>query len=178
MLHPRQAAPQLSVPTIAHGPFELAADRPERFTLVCFYRGLHCPICASYLKELERLTPQFLERGVATIAISSDDATRADAMARKINASQLRVGYALPLDVARQWGLYVSASLGKTSIGIDEPPLFSEPGVFLVRPDNTIYYAYVQSMPFARPPFGEMVQALDFVIRRDYPARGEYTGPV
>jgi peroxiredoxin len=178
MLYPRQAAPQLSVPTIAHGPFELAAERPERFTLVCFYRGLHCPICASYLKELERLTPQFLERGVATIAISADDATRADAMARKINASQLRVGYGLPLDVARQWGLYVSASVGKTSIGIDEPPLFSEPGVFLVRPDNTIYYASVQSMPFARPPFGEMVQALDFVIQRDYPARGEYTGPV
>jgi hypothetical protein len=47
-----------------------------------------------------------------------------------------------------------------------------------VRPDNTIYYASVQSMPFARPPFGEMVQALDFVIQRDYPARGEYTGPV
>ena len=176
MLYPRQAAPRLSVPTVAHGPFDLAAERPERFTLVCFYRGLHCPICATYLKELERLTPQFQERGVATIAISSDEATRAEAMSRKVGASHLRVGYGLSLEVARQWGLYVSASVGETSIGIEEPPLFSEPGVFLVRPDNTLYYVSVQSMPFARPPFAEMLQALDFVIRKNYPARGEYVG--
>ena len=56
--------------------------------------------------------------------------------------------------------------------------LFSEPGVFLVRPDQTLYYASVQTMPFVRPVFKEMVQALDFVIANDYPARGEYTGSV
>ena len=33
-------------------------------------------------------------------------------------------------------------------------------------------------MPFVRPGFSEMVQALDFVIKADYPARGEYTGAV
>ncbi|OIQ79374.1 hypothetical protein GALL_388940 [mine drainage metagenome] len=79
---------------------------------------------------------------------------------------------------ARNWGLYLSASRGKTSIGIEEPALFSEPGVFLVSPDQSIYYLSVQSMPFVRPSFSEMVQALDFVIRNDYPARGEYTGAV
>jgi peroxiredoxin len=178
MLIPRQAAPDLQVATLAHGRFDLCAERPARMTLVCFYRGLHCPICANYLKELERLTPAFAERGVGTIAISSDDQSRAKAMAEKIGASQLRMGYGLKLDVARQWGLYISASRGKTSIGIEEPQLFSEPGVFLVKPDRTIYYLAVQSMPFVRPPFGEMVQALDFIIKNDYPARGEYTGPV
>jgi peroxiredoxin len=176
MLVPRQAAPDLQVPTLSHGRFDLATEQPERMTLVCFYRGLHCPICANYLKELERLTPAFHERGVSTIAISADDATRAQAMAEKIGASQLRVGYALPLDVARKWGLYISASRGKTSIGIEEPPLFSEPGVFLVKPDRSVYYLSVQSMPFVRPSFAEMVQALDFIIKNDYPARGEYTG--
>jgi peroxiredoxin len=130
------------------------------------------------LKELERLTPAFAERGVETVAISTDDASRAQAMAQKVGASQLRIGYGLPLSVARNWGLYLSASRGKTSIGIEEPALFSEPGVFLIRPDRTIYYLSVQSMPFVRPPFGEMVQALDFIIKNDYPARGEYTGRV
>jgi hypothetical protein len=90
----------------------------------------------------------------------------------------LRIGYGLSLAKAREWGLYVSASRGKTSIGIEEPALFSEPGLFLVRPDNTVYYLSVQSMPFVRPNFAEMVQALDFVIKNDYPARGEYTGPL
>jgi peroxiredoxin len=178
MLIPRQPAPDLRVPTLSHGIFDLATERPERMTLVCFYRGLHCPICANYLKELERLTPAFQERGVATIAISSDDEQRARAMSEKVGASHLRFGHGLSLAVARQWGLYVSASRGKTSIGIEEPPLFSEPGVVLIRPDRSIYYVSVQSMPFVRPPFSEMVQALDFVIKSDYPARGEYVGPL
>lgn len=178
MLIPRQVAPDLRVPTLSHGDFDLATQQPERMTLVCFYRGLHCPICATYLKELERLTPALRERGVETIAISSDDEPRARAMADKIGASQLRFAHSLPLEVARQWGLYISTSRGKTSIGIEEPALFSEPGVFLVKTDRTIYYLAVQSMPFVRPPFSEMVQALDFVIKNDYPARGEYVSAV
>jgi peroxiredoxin len=176
MLVPRQIAPELIVDTVAHGRFDLALEQPQRMTLVCFYRGLHCPICANYLKELERLTPAFTERGVSTIAISSDTQARAREMAQKVGASQLRVGYGLPLDVARRWGLYISESRGKTSVGIEEPRLFSEPGVFLLRPDRTVYYLSVQSMPFVRPPFGEMVQALDYIIKNDYPARGEYVG--
>jgi len=173
MLLPRQQAPELAVDTLDAGRFRLADETPERMTLVCFYRGLHCPICANYLKELERLTPAFAERGVRTIAISSDTEDRARAMAEKIGAAQLRIGWGLSLADARRWGLYISASRGKTSIGIEEPALFSEPGLFLVRPDNSIYYLSVQSMPFVRPHFAEMVQALDFVIQHDYPARGE-----
>ncbi len=178
MLVPRQKAPDLVLETLNHGRFDLAAERPERLTLVCFYRGLHCPICANYLKELERLTPAFAERGVATIAISSDGEPRARQMAEKIGAKSLRIAYGLKLSDARGWGLYISTSRGKTSIGIEEPRLFSEPGLFLIKPDQTIYYLSVQSMPFVRPNFSEMVQAVDFMIKNDYPARGEYTGAV
>lgn len=177
MLLPRQPVPSLRVATLDSGPFDLAQERPERFTLVCFYRGLHCPICANYLKELERLTSAFAERGVQTIAISGDTEERARAMAAKVGAEGLRFGYGLSLGNAQEWGLYLSASRGKTSIGIEEPALFSEPGIFLVRPDGTLYYGAVQTMPFVRPPFAELVQALDFVIKTDYPARGEYTVP-
>lgn len=177
-LIPRQAVPALKVNTLDHGVFDLQAAKPERMTLVCFYRGLHCPICAGYLKELERLTPAFAERGVETIAISSDTEERAREMAKKIEAKALRFGYGLPLEKAREWGLYISTSRGKTSIGIEEPALFSEPGVFLVKNDGTLYYMSVQTMPFVRPSFQEMVGALDFVLKIDYPARGEYTGAV
>jgi peroxiredoxin len=47
MLIPRQQAPDLSVDTLAAGRFRLIDEKPDRMTLVCFYRGLHCPICAS-----------------------------------------------------------------------------------------------------------------------------------
>lgn len=178
MLMPRAKTPDLVLDTLAHGRFDLAADNPERHTLVTFYRGLHCPLCAAYLKELERLVPEFETRGVKAIAVSADDKERARAMADKIGARTLRFGFGLSLPKAREWGLYISTSRGKTSIGIEEPALFSEPGVFLVARDRSLYYGSVQTMPFVRPHFSELVSALDFVIANNYPARGEYTGVV
>ena len=176
MLSPRQTVPPLVVPTLSHGSFDLALETPERFTLLCFYRGLHCPICAGYLRELESKVDAFAERGVGVLALSTDGEDRARQMAQKIGANRLRMGYGLHLAAARAWGLFLSTSRGKTSIGIEEPDLFSEPALFLVRPDRTLYWLSVQSMPFARPNFGELVQAVDFVIKNDYPARGEYVG--
>jgi peroxiredoxin len=177
-LIPRQPVPPLDVALTAGGRFVLGAPPAERFDLVVFYRGLHCPICTKYLLELERLTPEFASRGVATVAISSDDAERGRQMADKVKASALRFGYGLGLASAREWGLFISTSRGKTSIGVDEPKLFSEPGVFLIKPDGSLYYGAVQTMPFARPSFQDLLGAVDFAIAKDYPARGEYTGAV
>ncbi|WP_166415590.1 peroxiredoxin-like family protein [Cochlodiniinecator piscidefendens] len=178
MLMPREKTPDLSLPQLGGGRFDLATDGSERGTVVCFYRGLHCPLCATYLKELERLTPDFAERGVKTIAISSDGHERTEKMAENIGAVNLRFGYDLSLSNAREWGLYISASRGKTSIGIEEPALFSEPGLFVVNPDQTLYYMSVQTMPFVRPHFRELLGAIDFAIDKSYPARGEYKGEV
>lgn len=99
-------------------------------------------------------------------------------MAVKVNVPDLRFGYALPLATARSWGLYISTGKGKTSAGVEEPALFAEPGVFLIRPDQTFYYGAVQTMPFARPSFSDLLMAIDFAISKNYPARGEYTGEV
>ena len=178
MLMPRQKTPDLSVPTLSGETFDLSREKSERGVVICFYRGLHCPICANYLKELEKLTPAFAERGATTIAISADGPERTQAMAEKINAEHLRFGYDLSLSKAREWGLYISTSRGKTSIGIEEPALFSEPGLFMVTPEQTLYYGSVQTMPFVRPHFSELVGALDFAIEKNYPARGEYAGEV
>ena len=177
-LFPRYPVPALNVPLTAGGRFVLGAQPAAKFDMVVFYRGLHCPICAKYLMELERLASDFSERGVQVIAVSSDDADRAEQMATKVKATGLKLGYGLSLRSAREWGLYISAGRGKTSIGIEEPALFSEPGVFIVRPDGTLYYGAVQTMPFARPPFQDLLGAIDFAIAKDYPARGEFSGEV
>ena len=178
MLMPRQKTPDLALPTLDHGDFDLSKDGSDKGTVVCFYRGLHCPLCATYLTELEKLTAEFAARGVKTVAISSDGEERARDMAEKIKARDLRIAYDLSLPKAKEWGLYISTSRGKTSIGIEEPALFSEPGLFMVTPQQTLYYGSVQTMPFVRPHFSELVGALDFAIKNDYPARGEYTGAV
>jgi len=178
MLLPRQKTPNLTVETVAHGTFDLSQQTHERGTVVCFYRGLHCPICATYVKELVRLAPEFAKRGVGVIALSSDTADRAADFADRAEAQSIPVGFGLPLSQAREWGLYVSTGRGKTSIGIEEPALFSEPGLFMISPDQSLYYGSVQTMPFVRPHFSELLSALDFAIEKNYPARGEYTGAV
>lgn len=177
-LMPRQPVPALEVLTTDGGRFVLGSPCAETFDLIVFYRGLHCPICAKYLLELERLAPEFQKRAVNMIAISSDDAERGKKMAEKVSANLVKFGYGLSLETARQWGLYISAGRGTTSIGIEEPALFSEPGVFLVKPDGTLYYGSTQTMPFARPQFQDLLGAIDFAIAKDYPARGEYQGQV
>lgn len=176
VLIPRQPVPPLQLPTAGGGEFQLAVSPAPTFNMLVFYRGLHCPLCAKYLTELERLHDDFTSRGVMPLAISSDTEERAQTMAQKINAQKLRFAYGLPLAAARDWGLTVSTSRGKTSIGIEEPVLFSEPGLFLVRPDGTLYWGSTQTMPFARPHFDEILGAIDFVVKNDYPARGEFTG--
>ncbi|MEO1458740.1 MAG: hypothetical protein AAFV49_14445, partial [Pseudomonadota bacterium] len=104
--------------------------------------------------------------------------TPRSAKAEKIGAKALRFAHSLPLAEAKAWGLYISTSRGLTSIGIEEPALFSEPGLFMVTPEGALYYGSVQTMPFVRPHFSELVGALDFAIAKNYPARGEYTGAV
>ena len=66
-LTPRQPVPALIVPLVNAGQFDLRAQAAEKFDLVVFYRGLHCPICAKYLIELEALVPEFNKRGVQVV---------------------------------------------------------------------------------------------------------------
>ena len=73
MLIPRQTVSALIVETLEHGRFDLFTQASERFTLLVFYRRLHCSICTRYLTELERLVPEFEKPGVHVIALSSDD---------------------------------------------------------------------------------------------------------
>lgn len=174
MLMPRQKVPALSVPLLGGGRFDLAQEAADFGTLICFYRGVHCPICAKQLTDLDHRAADFAAKGIEVVAISMDGQERAKGMADKIGAKALRIGYDLPLAEARRWGLYVSGTRGVTSTGVEEPKLFSEPGLFIVKPDQTLYFASVQSMPFARPPFGELISALDFAQKNDYPARGEH----
>lgn len=173
MLKPPQAVPPLEVTTVDGEPWRLAERAPESFTLAVFYRGLHCPICSRYLKGLSDSLGDFQARGVEVIALSTDDAERAGRARQEWQLGDLEVGYGLTLEQARAWGLYISNSRGKTSAGIEEPRQFNEPGLFLIRPDGSLYWAAVQSVPFARPHVDEVLKAIDFIKERDYPPRGD-----
>ena len=167
-IKPRAKVPALDLPILGGGRFDVAAMRPQSFTTLVFYRGLHCPICKTYLRDLDRKLDDFAKRGVEVIAASTDTKERAEQSKREWGIERLQMAYGLSIDQARQWGLYISASIKE-----EEPPLFAEPGLFLIRPDGTLYSASVQTMPFARPSFAEVLQAIAFVTEKNYPARGE-----
>ena len=172
-LKPRQPVPALEFDTVGGGHWSLAAQKPQNFTMIVFYRGLHCPVCRKYTGELNGMIGEFDKRGVSTVITSNDTQERAQTTKDTWGLPKLNIGYGVPVEKSREWGLYVSTSRGKTSAGVDEPALFAEPGLFLVKPEKTLYWVTVQTMPFARPHFPEILQAIDFVISKDYPARGE-----
>lgn len=165
---PRQPAPSLSFPLVGGGEWSLADRSPGNFSMLVFYRGLHCPVCRAYLRELEELVDDYAERGVETIAVSMDDGDRAERTRDEWGLSELPLDYGLDEETARAWGLYLSAAIKE-----EEPELFSEPGLFLVKPDGELYYAAINSMPFGRPSLEEMLKSVDFVLEKEYPARGE-----
>ena len=172
-LMPNKPVPALELSLVGGGRFSLAAETPQHFTMVVFYRGLHCPICRRYLSELEGLLPEFEKRGVSVFAASSDAQDRAEQAKSGWGLANLHVGYGLSIAEARKWGLYISSSKGPTSAGVVEPDLFNELGLFIVRPDGTPYWGTTSTMPFGRPHFNEILQSLDFVIPKNYPARGD-----
>ena len=173
MLKPREAAPAMSFPTVDGDTWTLSERKPESLSMVVAYRGLHCPVCRNYLKELNDRIGEFAERGVDVVAVSTDGEERARGAKTDWELPDLTIGYDLGIEDARNMGLYISTSRGKTSIGIEEPAKFNEPGLYLVKPDGTLYSAFIQTTPFARPKFEEILKAIDFINANDYPVRGE-----
>ncbi len=167
-LFPRQSVPPLRVGLVDGDSFEVEKEKPANFTLVVFYRGLHCPICKTYLREFNSKVEEFQAAGVYSIAITSDIAERAEAAKSDWGLDKLRVAYDMPIEQGRRWGLFVSRGISNK-----EPAQFLEPGLFLVRPDNTLYAASIQTMPFARPQFSDVLSAVQFITKNNYPARGE-----
>ena len=172
VLKPRLPVPALEVETL-DGSWSLANHNPDNFTMIVFYRGLHCPICSKYIGELDKLAGDFAEIGVSILVLSTDKRERAEQARQDWELSHLNIGYGVSTEQVREWGLHRSAGRGLTSIGIEEPEEFNEPGLFIVRPDNTLYWAQISTMPFARPHFREIIGALKFALEKDYPARGE-----
>lgn len=167
-LKPRAPVPALEVALTDGSTWKLSEQQSEHFTMIVFYRGLHCPVCKIYIRELEEKVNEFAARGVNVIAISSDTLERAQQSCSEWGLTNLPIGYRFPVVRARDWGLFVSHAIKDT-----ESDEFFEPGLFLIKPDRTLYASSINSMPFARPHFSDVLNAIDFVVKNDYPARGE-----
>ena len=102
--------------------------------------------------------------------MSMNDEALAKQTAEEWGLDAFPLGHGLGLADADRWGLFVSAGIKD-----NEPAHFSEPALFVVRPDGTLYASIVQTMPFARPPLKGLLGTLRWIAENDYPARGEST---
>ncbi|KAB1067760.1 AhpC/TSA family protein [Tamlana haliotis] len=167
MTIPKTEVPALSLPLTDGSNWDLKSQKCKSFIILVFYRGLHCPVCKKQLQEIEEKLPEFEERGVNLIAMSCDTQERAQQSAEDWGISKLPIAYGLSIKEARNWGLFISEAISDK-----EPDEFSEPGLFIIRPDFSLYASSIQTMPFARPPMDDILNAIDFVTKNDYPARG------
>ena len=164
---PQTKAPELAIETLSNGTWRLSEQQPDAFTMVVFYRGLHCPVCTQYISELEDKLEEFSERGVTVLAVSGDSEDRARQAKEDWGLEQVTVGYGLAPDAMREWGLFISQGITD-----EEPELFNEPGLFLIKPDSTVFLEALNSMPFGRPKLDDIRDGIDFVDEKGLPARG------
>jgi len=172
MTHPipaiKENAPELKISCVGGGTWDLSKSKANKFSLVVFYRGAHCPICKKYLKDLHSKIGEFKKLGVDDIiAISGDSLEMAEKCSKEWEIPNLKIGHDQSVESMKNWGLYISQSIKD-----EEPKTFGEPGVFLVHPYKQLFYAAINSMPFARPQFSDLIDGIKVIFDKDYPARG------
>lgn len=92
---------------------------------------------------------------------------RSQEVVERWRLDELPVAYGLTEDAAREWGLFIS-----TAIKDGEPARFSEPGMFILDSDGTVYWSSVASMPFGRPSLDDIIAGIVYANEHSYPARG------
>lgn len=164
--------PAITVPRYGGGNLTLGQPQGSLdWQMVVVYRGKHCPMCTTYLKELDGLKDKFAESGVDIVAVSADSQARVDEHIAQFYPSYA-IGYDLSITQMQQLGLYISHP--RSEAESDRP--FAEPGVFIVNDEGLIQIIDISNAPFARPDFQTLLGGINFVRNpaNNYPIRGTY----
>jgi peroxiredoxin len=170
-LTPDTQVPALKLPLVGGGTFDLAAESPENFTMVVFYRGLHCPVCKNYLGALVALLDEYEAAGFSVVVASMNDKNLAEKAAAEWDLGRMRVAYGATVEDAKNWGLWISKAFKDV-----EADIFTEPGLFWIRPDGKLYLADISNMPWARPDLKMLLSKVGYALENSYPARGTFAG--
>ena len=170
-LTPGAQVPALKLPLVGGGTFDLSQESPENFTMILFYRGLHCPVCANYIGGMAALLEEYEAAGFSVVVASMNDKALAEQAAKDWNLGRTRVAYDVTVEDAKNWGLWISKAFKDV-----EADIFVEPGLFWVRPNGELYLVDISNMPWARPDLKFLVSKVGYALENNYPARGTYNG--
>ncbi len=170
-LTPTQLVPALSLPVTRGGTTDelhLGTGKDGRFTLLVFFRGLHCPVCRKQLSEIERRLDEVRAVGVGRVlAVSMETEQRSAQLVDEWHLEHLPVAHGLSEQDARAWGLFISHAIKGGELDV-----FNEPGLFVLDDDGSLLVSSVTNMPFSRPRLDDLLGGLRFVQDNDDPARG------
>ena len=168
---PTSPSPRLSLPLTGGGSTDdlaLGTGADGRFTLVAFFRGLHCPVCRAQLSEISRRLDDLATGGVGrVVAVSMETPERSAELVDRWHLDHLPVAHGLTEESAREWGLFISSAIKE-----GEPARFNEPGLFVLDDDGSLFWSSIATMPFGRPALDDVLAGLRFAQEHDYPARG------
>lgn len=153
-----ETIPEFGFELLDGGSWHSRADVEGRFRLLSIYRGKWCGHCEKHLRELDRLIPEFTQRGVSVTAVSADTRERANEFADKLELRNLQVGFEIPMESARSLGVFISAKAKEV-----EMARFCEPAHFLIGGDLKVFAAWISSCAFARTPPGGILDYIDFI---------------
>lgn len=163
---PGQDAGNITLNLVNGSKWELASQSTD-WSLIVAYRGLHCPVCKSQLQNLKSQMKAFADAGISVVSASMDTQDRAEKTHKEWELGDVPVAYGLGKEFVERFGLFLS-----DPISDNEPEIFSEPGLLLFK--GTTYYAgWIQSIPFARPSFEDVLKGVKFIQEKDYPPRGK-----
>lgn len=157
--------PRLGGGTVTLGQPETGHD----WQMIVVYRGKHCPMCTSYLKELNTHLADFNALGVDVVAVSADPVEKAQDQMELISPD-FAVGYDLSVDQMRKLGVYISNPRSPD----ETDQQFSEPGLFVVNADGKLQLTDISNAPFVRPDLATLVGGIRFIRNpeNNYPIRG------
>ena len=164
-LHPGQRFDPIAFQQLDGGSFTFGAAGAWQALFVI--RGQHCPLCKSYLTEIEGRRAALAELGVSVAAVSADSEAQT-----RLTAEAAPVGFPLlyGMDEAtmRRLGLYVSEPRSAR----ETDHRFAEPALFVVNARGNLHLVDISNAPFLRPDLDRLVAGLRFAIHNDYPVRG------
>ena len=62
-MKPQEKTPLLKINLINGTNWSLGKQQADKYTLIVFYRGLHCPVCKKQLEEVANNLEEFTKRG-------------------------------------------------------------------------------------------------------------------
>ncbi|MDN3721636.1 peroxiredoxin-like family protein [Roseibium salinum] len=164
--------PAISLPVLGGGRRDISRPRDGLdWMLVVVYRGKHCPLCTTYLRELNAALADLNALGVDVIAVSADSEARAAAQMEEVSP-RFDVACGLTIPQMQELGLYISDP--RNGMDVDAP--FAEPGLFVIDETGALQIVDISNVPFSRPSLEWIAKGIGFRRgpMKDAPINGTY----